>query len=77
LRIFVNGESREFSAGLLLSDLLNLLELPLQRIAVELNREVVRRADWDTTVLNDEDRVEVVHFVGGGGVRFTMRSGSV
>jgi thiamine biosynthesis protein ThiS len=66
LRIFVNGESREFSAGLLLSELLNLLELPLQRIAVELNREVVRRADWDTKVLNDEDRVEIVHFVGGG-----------
>ena len=66
MRIFVNGESREFSAGLLLSELLNLLELPLQRIAVELNREVVRRADWDTKVLNDEDRVEIVHFVGGG-----------
>jgi thiamine biosynthesis protein ThiS len=66
LRIFVNGESREFSAGLLLSELLNLLELPLQRIAVELNREVVRRADWETKVLNDEDRVEIVHFVGGG-----------
>ena len=62
----VNGDSREFSEGLLLSDLLGLLELPIQRIAVELNREVVRRTDWDKTVLRDEDRIEIVHFVGGG-----------
>jgi thiamine biosynthesis protein ThiS len=66
LRIQVNGDSREFSEGLLLSDLLRLLELPIQRIAVELNRVVVRRSDWDTTVLRDGDRIEIVHFVGGG-----------
>ena len=66
MRIVVNGEAREFPEGLLLSDLINLLELPVQRIAVELNREVVRRAEWNTTLLNDEDRIEIVHFVGGG-----------
>lgn len=66
MRIQVNGDSREFSEGLLLSDLLRLLELPIQRIAVELNRVVVRRSDWDTTVLRDGDRIEIVHFVGGG-----------
>jgi sulfur carrier protein len=66
LHIHVNDDSREFSEGLLLSELLHLLELPIQRIAVELNREVVRRADWDKTVLRDEDRIEIVHFVGGG-----------
>jgi thiamine biosynthesis protein ThiS len=66
LRIHVNGDSREFSEGLLLSDLLGLLELPIQRIAVELNREVVRRTHWDKTVLRDGDRIEIVHFVGGG-----------
>lgn len=66
MRIVVNGEAREFPEGLLLSDLINLLELPIQRIAVELNREVVRLAEWNTTLLNDEDRIEIVHFVGGG-----------
>lgn len=66
MHIHVNDDSREFSEGLLLSELLHLLELPIQRIAVELNREVVRRADWDKTVLRDEDRIEIVHFVGGG-----------
>ena len=66
MRIHVNGESRELSEGLLLSELLDLLELPVQRIAVELNREVVRRADWNKTVLKNDDRIEIVHFVGGG-----------
>jgi len=66
LRILINGEAKECEEGISLSDLLDLLELPLQRIAVELNREVVRRAEWKSTVLKNEDRLEIVHFVGGG-----------
>jgi len=66
LRIIVNGESKEFDEGISLLALIELLELPSQRIAVELNREVVRRADWNTTILTNEDRLEIVHFVGGG-----------
>ena len=62
----MNGESREFNEGVTLSVLIDLLELPTQRIAVELNRQVVRRVDWSTTVLKNDDRLEVVHFVGGG-----------
>ena len=66
MRILINGEAKECEAGISLSDLLDLLELPPQRIAVELNREVVRRADWKSTILKNEDRLEIVHFVGGG-----------
>ena len=66
LRIYVNGEGKEILNGLSLSELINLLELPVQRIAVELNRQVVRRLDWEKTFLKDEDRLEIVHFVGGG-----------
>jgi thiamine biosynthesis protein ThiS len=66
LRILINGESKEFDEGISLSTLIELLELPPQRIAVELNREVIRRADWNITVLRNEDRLEIVHFVGGG-----------
>jgi len=66
LRILINGEGKECEEGISLSALLELLELPPQRIAVELNREVVRRADWKSTVLKNEDRLEIVHFVGGG-----------
>jgi sulfur carrier protein len=64
--IHVNGERREVVQELSLSKLIDQLELPPQRIAVELNREVVSRADWESTVLREDDRVEIVHFVGGG-----------
>jgi thiamine biosynthesis protein ThiS len=66
LRVHVNGEAQEFSSPLSLADLITQLELPPARIAVELNREVVRRNEWSTTELRDDDRVEIVHFVGGG-----------
>lgn len=42
------------------------LALPKERIAVELNGEVVRRSLWEATTLSDGDRIEIVHFVGGG-----------
>ena len=66
MRVYVNGEPREFSGLLSLAELITQLDLPAQRIAVELNRTVVRRGDWSTIELHDDDRVEIVHFVGGG-----------
>jgi thiamine biosynthesis protein ThiS len=66
MKVFVNGESRELSGTPSLADLITQLELPATRIAVELNREVVRRNDWSGTMLSEDDRVEIVHFVGGG-----------
>jgi thiamine biosynthesis protein ThiS len=69
LHVFVNGENKELSDGLSLEQLVNELMLPGVRIAIEVNGRVVRRGDWTVTRLNDEDRVEIVHFVGGGGIR--------
>jgi thiazole synthase len=66
MRLYVNGESREFCGAVSLAELIAQLELPVARIAVELNREVVRRSDWSGTMLHEEDRIEIVHFVGGG-----------
>jgi sulfur carrier protein len=66
LRVYINGESREVQGTPTLAELINQLDLPAARIAVELNREVVRRSDWGNTMLHEDDRVEVVHFVGGG-----------
>ena len=66
VRVYVNGEAREFSSPLSLAQLITELDLPPARIAVELNRAVVRRNDWNTTELRDHDRIEIVHFVGGG-----------
>ena len=66
MQVFVNGESKEFSDVLSLERLVNELVLPGLRIAIEVNGRVVRRGDWSETTLNDGDRVEIVHFVGGG-----------
>jgi thiamine biosynthesis protein ThiS len=66
LQVLVNGESKQFEDGITLAELIHVLDLPRQRIAVELNHEVARRADWENTCLKDNDRVEIVHFVGGG-----------
>lgn len=66
LRVYVNGQPRELTNPLSLAELITQLELPAARIAVELNRTVVRRGDWNATELHDEDRIEIVHFVGGG-----------
>ncbi|HEY2963873.1 MAG TPA: sulfur carrier protein ThiS [Pyrinomonadaceae bacterium] len=49
-----------------LAELVTQLDLPAPRIAVELNRVVVRRSEWSATILQDEDHLEIVHFVGGG-----------
>ena len=68
MRVYVNGESRELSGPISLAELITQLDLPPARIAVELNRAVVRRTDWSATTLRDDDRIEVVHFVGGGSV---------
>lgn len=53
-------------SDLALTHLLEHLSLPTQRIAVELNREVIRRTEWLERIVRDGDRIEVVHFVGGG-----------
>jgi len=52
--------------GAMLSDLVNELSLAPARIAIELNQRVVRRDQWARTALAEGDRIEIVHFVGGG-----------
>jgi sulfur carrier protein len=66
LQIQVNGERQEVSDGLPLSELITHLKLRADQIAIELNQEVLRRAAWGATTLQPDDRVEIVHFVGGG-----------
>jgi thiamine biosynthesis protein ThiS len=66
MKVFVNGDEKDFSSPVSLAGLIEELDLPATRIAIELNREVVRRSDWGSTMLTDDDRIEIVHFVGGG-----------
>lgn len=66
LRIQVNGEPREVDDDITLLQLVTSLSFKSERIAVELNEIVVRRTHWDNTKLKTGDKVEIVHFVGGG-----------
>ena len=66
MNIVLNGEQRPIEGELDLAILVERLSLPSKRIAVELNGSVVRRADWPQTPVNEGDKIEVVHFVGGG-----------
>ncbi len=66
IKILINGETKEITGGLNLSKLLEVLALPSERIAIELNREVVRKKDWENIFIKDADKIEIVHFVGGG-----------
>jgi sulfur carrier protein len=66
VQIRVNDEPRTLPADATLAALVASLGLGPRRIAVELNREVVPRAAYDSTVLRDGDAVEIIHFVGGG-----------
>ena len=66
IRIVVNGEERTVPTGLSLVDLIQLLNLEPSRVAVELNRAIVRREAWTTTVVAGGARLEIVQFVGGG-----------
>jgi thiamine biosynthesis protein ThiS len=66
LRIQVNGEPREVEQNISLSQLVAVLNLKAEQVAIELNQKVVRRAEWENTSLKDDDKVEIVHFVVGG-----------
>ncbi len=62
----VNGKTREVPEGTTVTELLARFDLTPAMVVVERNREILRRPDYDGTVLADGDRLELVHFVGGG-----------
>lgn len=66
MHLEINGDGKEFNDTLTLADLIAQLGMKADRVAVELNREIVSRAQWAETPLHDGDKLEIVHFVGGG-----------
>jgi sulfur carrier protein len=66
IRISVNGQSQSIPEGQSISGLLYQLELDPARVAVELNRRIVKQPLWDETLLPDGAELEIVQFVGGG-----------
>ncbi len=66
MEITVNGESLHLEKTQSLEELIRTLELQDDRIAVELNKQIIRRPRWAGIKIQDRDRLEIVQFVGGG-----------
>ena len=66
MRLTVNGEEKDYPGITTLASLVEHLGLKADRLAIELNHDIVPRTRWSETSLNDGDKLEVVHFVGGG-----------
>lgn len=66
MEIVVNGQLQQVPAEITVRELLFELGLKAERVAVELNREIIRKDRWDEVRLQAGDSVEIVHFVGGG-----------
>jgi thiamine biosynthesis protein ThiS len=66
VNLIINGEARQVAEGLSLTELVQQLGMQSGRVAVELEREIVPRDRWSQTILKEGDRLEIVHFVGGG-----------
>ena len=66
MHVHVNGEERELPNGTTASQLLEQLKVTPERVVVEVNLTILKRAQLPGAILKEGDRVEIVHFVGGG-----------
>ena len=66
IKIKLNGKNRNIIEGYRLYDLVNALDMPLKKVAIELNKEIIDKKKIKKIKLNDKDSIEVVHFIGGG-----------
>lgn len=66
MRVTINGEGKEIPDGLSVRALLDHLNIQAARVAIEYNLEVLPNTQWEATRVQPNDRIEIVHFVGGG-----------
>ncbi len=64
--VIINGQRRQVPSNQSVSALLSHLQIPAERVAVELNKFIVRKRDWEQTPVTSGAQVEIVEFVGGG-----------
>ena len=65
-KIQLNGSPYEINNGTSLNQLINMLNLKKNKIAIEINGEIIEKNKYTNTILNKDDKVEIVHFIGGG-----------
>ena len=66
MNVTINGESTEFSTELSAAQLIEQLGLTGRRVAMEVNMEIVPRSTFDSYIIKDSDKIEIVHAIGGG-----------
>ena len=66
IKIVVNGKQMTVNLKYSLKNLIDKLKMPITKIAVELNREIINKKNINKIILKNNDKIEVVHFIGGG-----------
>ena len=66
IKIKINGKINKIDDKTKLSDLVKNLKVPLKKVAIELNREIVDKKNLNKIILKVNDKIEIVHFIGGG-----------
>ena len=66
IKIKVNGKIRSISETYKLSDLIKRLKIPMKKVAIELNEEIIDKKNVNKIKLKQNDKIEIVHFIGGG-----------
>ena len=66
IKIKVNGKNLSISQNFSLNNLLKKLDIPLNKVAIELNKKIIDKKKLKTIILHNKDNLEIVHFIGGG-----------
>ncbi len=66
IEVIVNGKRQELAREVNVAELLKLLDIEGERIAIEINEDVIRKRDWHNVKITTKDKIEIIHFVGGG-----------
>ena len=66
IKIKINGKIKLLTKSYRLSDLLKNLKIPLKKVAIELNKEIIDKKKINKIKLKKNDKIEIVHFIGGG-----------
>ena len=66
IQIKINGKVKLIDKNLKLSNIINKLKIPVKKVAIELNQEIIDKKKLNKLTLNQNDKIEIVHFIGGG-----------
>jgi len=66
IKIKVNGKSLLISSNYSLSELVKKLKIPINKVAIELNKKIIDKKKLNNIILKTQDNLEIVHFIGGG-----------